>query len=75
MEGEKCGVSDPVPVGYTIYGKTNVGTYLQFAAKSQKFSPSEDTSYTVNIDFQGFKLCKSFILQNCCFKNCCSLLL
>ena len=20
MEGEKCGVSDPVPVGYTIYG-------------------------------------------------------
>ena len=19
MEGEKCGVSDPVPVGYTIY--------------------------------------------------------
>ena len=23
MEGENCGVSDPVPVGYTIYGYTN----------------------------------------------------
>ena len=22
MEGEKCGVSDPVPIGYTIYGST-----------------------------------------------------
>ena len=37
MEGEKCGVSDPVPVGYTIYGPTiNTNTINTLFVQSTK---------------------------------------
>jgi len=36
MEGEKCRVSDPVPVGFTIYGAVKVIQFCLWLYKMHK---------------------------------------